>query len=262
MEPPMFETEFMDSSYTAPSTSESFPHVFIDKIDETYQQAILEIGSNSLIAIDCEGVLLGRNGKLCLLQIATETNVFLFDVQTLGEALFSNGLKAILEYHAPTKIFYDCRRDSDALFHLFGIRLKGVLDAALTEIFFRMVNGMGNPRYLKGYKKCVESYLIIDNPYFSKLKNQVSDMMSSDGTNFWEIRPLPKLVLDYAAFDVFYLRHLHFALTMNMSNQNLRRIYGASSHFIRMVRDCETVDKIHEYGSPMWAVVPSSLFNK
>jgi hypothetical protein len=69
-------------------------------------------------------------------------------------------------------------------------------------------------------------------------------------------------VLDYAAFDVFYLRHLHFALTMNMSNQNLRRIYGASSHFIRMVRDTEIVDNLLEYGSPLWAMVPSSLFNK
>jgi hypothetical protein len=69
----------------------------------------------------------------------------------------------------------------------------GVLDAALTEIFFRMVNGMGNPRYLKGYKKCVETYLIIDNPYFSKIKAEVSDKMTTDGTNFWEIRPLPKV---------------------------------------------------------------------
>jgi len=242
--------------------SECLPYVYIDKIDETLHNAILEIGSNSVIAIDCEGVALGRKGKICLLQIATETNVFLFDVQTLGASLFSSGLKAILEYHTPSKIFYDCRRDSDALFHQFDIRLKGVLDAALTEIFFRMVNGMGNPRYLKGYRKCVETYLIIDNPYFSKLKTQVSNMMTTDGTDFWELRPLPKEVLDYSAYDVYYLRHLHFALTMNMSNQNLRRIYGASSHFIRMVRDAEIVDNVFEYGSPMWAVVPSSLFNK
>jgi len=258
MEPP-FEPSF--ESETNTSTKDSVPFVFIDKIDEVYYRAIQEIGSNSIIAVDCEGVCLGRNGKICLLQIATETNVFLFDVQTLGSSLFSCGLKAILEYHAPSKIFYDCRRDSDALFHQFDIRLKGVLDAALTEIFFRMVNGMGNPRYLKGYKKCVETYLIIDNPYFGALKSQVSSMMSSD-TNFWEMRPLPKEVLDYAAFDVYYLRHLHFALTMNMSNQNLRRIYGASSHFIRMVRDAETVDSLLEYGSPLWAVVPASLFNK
>jgi exonuclease 3'-5' domain-containing protein 1 len=251
----------IDSTFSV--SESSLPYIFIDKIDETYYSAIQEIASNSVIAVDCEGVALGRNGKMCLLQIATAVNIFLFDVQALGASLFSNGLKPILEYHAPSKIFYDCRRDSDALFHLFGIRLKGVLDAALTEIFFRMVNGMGNPRYLKGYKKCVETYLVIDNPYFSKLKTQVSDMMTTHGTHFWELRPLPKEVLDYSAFDVFYLRHLHFALTMNMSNQNVRRIYGASSHFIRMIRDAEElVDNQHEYGSQMWAVVPSTLFNK
>lgn len=253
-----FEPE-NDSTFVV---SESLPYIFIDKINETYHFAIQDIATNSVIAVDCEGVALGRNGKMCLLQIATAANVFLFDVQALGASLFSSGLKPILEYHTPSKIFYDCRRDSDALFHQFGVRLKGVLDAALTEIFFRMINGMGTPRYLKGYKKCVETYLVIDNPYFSKLKTQVSDMMTHHGTNFWELRPLPKEVLDYSAFDVFYLRHLHFALTMNMSNQNLRRIYGASSHFIRMVRDAELVDNLNEYGSPMWAVVPSTLFNK
>jgi len=261
MEPPMFSHEILnDSSFNV--ISESFPYIYIDKIDETYYSAIQEIASNSVIAVDCEGVALGRTGKLCLVQIATDQNVYLFDVQILGSSLFSSGLKAILEYHSPSKIFYDCRRDSDALFHQFDIRLKGVLDAALTEIFFRMINGMGNPRYLKGYRKCVETYLIIDNPYFSKIKAQVSNMMTNNGTDFWELRPLPKEVLDYSAFDVFYLRHLHFALTMNMSNQNLRRIYGASSHFIRMIRDAEIVDSLHEYGSPMWAVVPSTLFNK
>jgi hypothetical protein len=139
MEPPIFShTEpICDSPFIA---SESLPFVFIDKIDDTYHRAILEIASNSIIAVDCEGklltrllqannavigVALGRNGKVCLLQIATEANVFLFDVQTLGASLFSLGLKAILEYHSPSKIFYDCRKDSDALFHQFDIRLKG-----------------------------------------------------------------------------------------------------------------------------------------
>jgi len=231
---------------------------FIDR-EEDLAEAFADIGNQSAIALDCEGVELGRKGVLCLLQIATADQVYLFDVLALKSSLFSQGLKDILERPVPNKLIYDCRRDSDILYHQFGIRLKGVLDVALTEVFYRYKNTLGNPRYLKGYKRCVEDYLIVQNPKFFETKLKVATQMSEMGTNFWEMRPLPQEVLEYAAYDVFYLRELHFALTQFMSKKNLRLIYGASVKFIIMERDNE--ESLYERSSPMWAMVnPTQLF--
>jgi exonuclease 3'-5' domain-containing protein 1 len=74
--------------------------------------------------------------RLCLLQVSTGTKTFIFDVCALGEQVFSCGLKEILESERIIKVFHDCRYDSDALWWLYGIRLRNVLD---TQVAFRIL---------------------------------------------------------------------------------------------------------------------------
>jgi exonuclease 3'-5' domain-containing protein 1 len=210
---------------------------YITEDGEELDKALQLIGQSHLIAVDCEGLNMSRNGELCMVQVATAEQVYLFDVISLGEKLFSKGLKRILERTIPTKVFYDCRKDSDILYHQFGVKLKGVLDAALTEVFHRWTNGMGVPRFLKGYKRSVETYLMITDPRFYQLKDQISTQMTEEGSSLWQERPLSKDALEYAAYDVKYLRLLHTALTERMSKRNIRMIYGASTRFVRMERD-------------------------
>jgi len=102
------------------------------------QSVLQDIYQCPIIAVDCEGFELGRDGILCLIQIATDSHVYIFDVLSLGTTLFDQGLRYILENPIPTKVFYDCRRDSDILYYHFGVKLKGVLDVALTEVFLSM----------------------------------------------------------------------------------------------------------------------------
>jgi hypothetical protein len=61
------------------------------------RSACAAINRESLIVLDCEGVQLSRDGRLCLLQIATHSNntVYLFDIVAGGQALFQNGLKEV-----------------------------------------------------------------------------------------------------------------------------------------------------------------------
>lgn len=75
------------------------------------------IAAGAPVAVDFEGVNLCRQGKLCLAQVATAAGqVFLLDVETLGESCFARGrLRELLESPAVVKIGYDCRADSDAL---------------------------------------------------------------------------------------------------------------------------------------------------
>ena len=91
-----------------------------------------------IIYVDLEGFELGRNGTLCMLQIYMPrvSTVYLLDVHTLSDATFhSSGtlpygrtgatwtLKDILESTDIRKAFWDCRKDSDALFSHFNVRL-------------------------------------------------------------------------------------------------------------------------------------------
>ena len=54
------------------------------------EAAIKEIYMHKIIAVDCEGVNLGRTGKLCLVQIATVCKPYLFgmDICTASARLY------------------------------------------------------------------------------------------------------------------------------------------------------------------------------
>jgi ribonuclease D len=82
-------------------------------------------GKNKIIAVDCEAVNLGRNGRLCLVQVATATKPYLFgtlillfcpfllltlkDIIEGGPALFDGGLRQLLEDNNIVKVMHDCR---------------------------------------------------------------------------------------------------------------------------------------------------------
>jgi len=239
-------------------SNEHIEYHFIKEDGSELEEAMIDIARCPIIAVDCEGVELGRNGTLCLVQIATKSKVYILDVISIGELLFQQGLKFILESTTPTKVFYDCRRDSDILYHQHGVRLRGVLDVALTEVFYRWQNGLGTPRFLKGYKRCVDMYLSINNPHFHQVKEKMCARMTEGDTQFWVQRPLPKDALDYAAYDVKYLRELHFVLMQFISMPNIQVIYGASTKFVGMERDTDT--SLYARNSPKWAEISPSLF--
>lgn len=79
------------------------------------------------IAVDCEGAQLGRFGRLSLMQIATEKEVFLVDVETSGPEVVQT-LKPLLASRELVKVFHDCREDASLLFHQHGIPLAGIFD--------------------------------------------------------------------------------------------------------------------------------------
>lgn len=93
-----------------------------------------KIEHNVLLAVDCEGVDLSRKGTLTIITVATEEKVYIFDVLELGKrATVRSGLREILDNKSCTKLMFDCRQDSDALWHQLNVRLTGVLDLQLLE---------------------------------------------------------------------------------------------------------------------------------
>ena len=91
----------------------------------------------TLLAVDCEGDTLSRKGALTIITVATEEKVYIFDVLKLGQLVFTSGLGEILEDKSREKLTFDCRQDSDALWHQFQVKLSGVLDLQLLEVIYR-----------------------------------------------------------------------------------------------------------------------------
>ncbi len=106
--------------------------------DENLESVFLAIRQSRIIALDCEGVALNRDGQLTMLQIATENHIYLFDVIALSHSLFDKGLRAILEHPThPAKVVFDCRVDSDCLFHHFNVKLKNLFDISVADVYCR-----------------------------------------------------------------------------------------------------------------------------
>lgn len=53
--------------------------------------ALAQLRRKEIVGVDCEGLSLSRFGKLCLLQIATGSTVYLFDIKLLGRDVFDMG---------------------------------------------------------------------------------------------------------------------------------------------------------------------------
>ena len=113
--------------------------------------------------IDLEGVSLSRHGSISILQIlvSPKDRTSLIDVHTLGFKAFhtpgtdgQTTLKSILEAKAISKVFFDVRRDSDALYAHIGINLAGIRDIQLMELATR-TPGLSK-KYINGLTKCIE----------------------------------------------------------------------------------------------------------
>jgi len=174
--------------------------------------------------------------RLCLLQVSTGTKTFIFDVCALGEQVFSCGLKEILESERIIKVFHDCRYDSDALWWLYGIRLRNVLD---TQVAFRIL------REQQGYSKQLPVKFITllrrfvnekISPDILELKKSLKKRFSED-RNFWLRRPIPREALIYAAYDVKKLLEIASNILQSLSERNKKRVFSESEIYVKAYRE-------------------------
>ena len=146
---------------------------------EALDRALRACVSSDVLAVDLEGVSMSRVGPVTLLQVAARDRVFLFDAQALGTAeLFERAvsvdetdendgpkartakktLRGVLEDGQITKLMFDCRVDSDALFHQHGVALRGVFDVQLADVASRRRKNLAVP-LLSGMPKCAARHL-------------------------------------------------------------------------------------------------------
>ena len=169
-------------------------------------RAVKELKKQKEIALDCEGFSLGRKGTLDIVTIGTmNKKVFLFDITQLKSTAFDHGLRDLLQSDRDTmtKLMFDCRNDSDALLHLFNVKLDGVLDLQVVDYLRRkgMKKVNEDPVAIRGLDKIIDGGV-------ASLKSRIGDQIknaSIRGQNIWIARPLGPELENYCALDVLKL---------------------------------------------------------
>lgn len=172
--------------------------------------------------VNLEGVKLSRHGSISILQllVSPDNRTYLIDVHTLGDKAFSTAraaghtLKGILESDSIPKVFFDVRRDSDALFSHFRISLAGIHDIQLIELATRNYS----KRCVKGLSRCIERDLSLtrsEGQAWKGIKEKGLNLFAPERGRSYEVfntRPLSHDILLYCIQDVQFMPKLwrHF----------------------------------------------------
>lgn len=194
------------------------------------EDLVKRIQNERLLCLDLEGCDLSKgswrcgeliqdpavplHGQICLLQIATPAGeVFLVDVCELGPDTFTSGLKALLENAEVIKVVHDFRQDEDALWHQYGVRVKGLFDCQVADVIIRRLQGY-RTTFVQGSAKLFGAYEIEMGyvPGYGTLtqdqKLLIHERFSQD-RHLWARRPFPQDMILYAKADVAPLPQLY-----------------------------------------------------
>ena len=217
------------------------------------EEAIFELREkmerNALLAVDCEGVSLTRKGELTVITVASEEKVYIFDVLKLGQTVFSSGLGEILQDKSREKLMFDCREDSDALWHQFQVKLSGVLDLQLLEVMYRRENTATGSSQLStkhkrrsqrtdevesiyGFRRCIELY--VKDEAFMKMKDAGSRLLKRD-KQVWKRRPLSDELIQYCIVDTMAMFNLYDKMK-DVNRGEQARLRVASERYVDMYR--------------------------
>ena len=228
------------------------------------KQVLSLLKYHDALAFDCEGVKVGRGGKITLIQIgAKNETLYLFDVLELGKDLFSVGMKDILESPTIYKYMYDCKRDSDSLYHEFRVKLTNVLDMQLFEFTVRPTAGKPlivstKPEHyhtnrVRGLSGTIRDYVEprqirkIGFENLHQVKDVGHDLMNIEQT-FWRFRPLREGMERYAALDVEMIWIISDTLQSyhSLIGITLDRLKVASDIYTKVRRDADReLDEIY-----------------
>lgn len=186
------------------------------------------IGADAILYIDLEGNNLGREGTLSLVTILVEEHqkVHLVDVTSLKEDAFSvagsNGqtLKQILESSEITKVFFDIRGDSDALYKHHQVSVGGIEDLQLMELGSRS----GSKKQVTGLASAIKHDAQVSTAD-SKAWRKAKFKTKSRDFSVFDKRPLSEELLKYSVQDVVHMPTLRNTYTDRLTEDWKAKVY-------------------------------------
>ncbi|KAL3264391.1 hypothetical protein ABHI18_000799 [Aspergillus niger] len=170
------------------------------------------------IYIDLEGMNLGREGPISIVQIFLypQHHVYLVDVHTLGATAFDHAattgktLRSIFGSDGIPEVFFDVRNDSAAMFHQYQVELAGIYDLQVMEVVTRARPG----NYLAGLAKCISRDAPMtpsEKASWRATKERGKTLFSPQHGGSYKVfnaRPLSREVVEYCVQDVQFLPRL------------------------------------------------------
>lgn len=209
-------------------------------------------GKKLVIGFDCEGIDLCRHGSLCIMQLAFPDAIYLVDAIDGGEALVQ-ACKPALESSYVTKVIHDCKRDSEALYFQFGIKLHNVVD---TQIAYSLIEEQ------EGRKRAPDDYIsfvgLLADPRYCGVsyaeKEEVRVLLRQD-PKFWTYRPMSEMMVRAAADDVRFLLSIYHKMMEKLSEKSLWHLAVRGSLYCRCF--CISDNKYADW--PSLPPLPDSL---
>ena len=153
------------------------------------------------IGIDAEGCNLSRWGKLSLLQLRTAEAVYVCDALVPGVV---HALKPALGAPHILKIAHDCREDSSALYHQFGVSLAPIFD---TQVAYLSKLCQEKNELFSVSLRALQANLLDKKDQISMTKEMTED------SQLWLYRPIASNLVKYAMADVLDLLELRSFLS-------------------------------------------------
>jgi hypothetical protein len=180
----------------------------------------------SEVAVGVQGVNLGRDGELSLLEIYGEDEMtYVFDIKTLQDSAFQEGhLVKILESRHIRKVVYDIRSACDSLHHHYNVSLENIYDL---QVLYQVVHNERSS-HLKRFDTALCAPGVVDPSEIDfvrivKAKGKAFYQIEKGGSpTVWNDRPLHRNLLRYLALNLKY--------TMRMKSLWKSK---ATEHFVR-----------------------------
>ncbi|XP_073007623.1 uncharacterized protein [Typha latifolia] len=183
-----------------------------------------------VIGFDCEGVDLCRHGALCVMQLLFPDAVYIVDAID-GKEEVMQACKLALESNYITKVIHDCKRDSEALFFQFGIKLHNVLD---TQIAYSLIEEQ------EGRKRSPDDYIsfvgLLADPRYCGVpyleKEEVRVRLRQDPA-IWKYRPLSEMLIRAATDDIRFLLYIYQKMVEKLTRRSLWHLGVRGSLYCR-----------------------------
>ena len=180
------------------------------------------------VALDCKGAKLGRFGKVSVLQLATEAEVLLVDVERSGQEVLAP-LEALLLHTGIVKVVHDCREIASVLLNQYGIPLHGVYDIQVA--FAAWLERQGLDAYQAGLAEVMRTFRLSAYQLhrWDRLERHIALPQ-------WHERPLQSQALRHAVESVVHLLPLQRILNRELGDPSGALIQRRSVHNVDYAR--------------------------